>query len=56
MRKPYENSDARRAKAKRHALIQAGTIPGLFEKDTKKIRPEVRRLIDAAIAKKEREP
>ncbi len=50
-RKPYELTTASIAK-RRSYQIKAGAIPGLFEKGTRKLRPEIRALIDAAVAKK----
>jgi hypothetical protein len=55
MRKPYpspEEIKAKRAYVARGQDIQSGAVPGLFEKDKKVIRAEVRALIEAALAKR----
>lgn len=52
LRPTPEEADAKRAYAARGKRIRSGETPGLFEKDTKIIRPEVRALIDAALARK----
>ncbi|BDV36523.1 MULTISPECIES: hypothetical protein [Methylocystis] len=36
----------------RAAKIRAGQIAGLFEKGSRKVRPEIRALIDEALAKR----
>ncbi len=41
--------EKRRARA---AQIRAGQIPGLFERGSKKVRPEIRTLIDEALARR----
>ena len=55
-RKPYptpEEAKAKRAYVARGQNIRAGTIDGLFERDTKKIRPDFRALIVAALEKRD---
>jgi hypothetical protein len=52
LRPTPEEADAKRAYAARGKRIRSGETPGLFEKDTKIIRPEIRALIDAALARK----
>ena len=55
MRKPHqtpEQAQAKRAYVSRGARIRSGETPGLFESGAKKIRPEVRLLIDEALAKR----
>jgi hypothetical protein len=55
MRKPYptpEKAAAKRAYVARGQHILSGAVPGLFERDTKVIRPEVRALIEAALDKR----
>jgi hypothetical protein len=37
------------------AQIRAGKVQGLFEQGSKKVRPEIRTLIEEALAKRERE-
>ncbi len=51
-----EQYAAKRAYVARGRRIQAGTVTGLFEKDGKTIRPEVRTLIDEALAKQRQAP
>lgn len=51
-RQSPEQASARRAHQARCERIRAGLAPGLIEKDTKKIRPEIRALIDEALAKR----
>jgi hypothetical protein len=56
MRKSYptpEEAAAKRAYATRGQQILSGTVPGLFEKDRKVIRAEVRELIEAALKKRD---
>ncbi|MEK4034962.1 hypothetical protein WOC76_08935 [Methylocystis sp. IM3] len=49
----YDRDDpARYERAKRRKLIEAGKIPGLFVPGSKKLHPEVKALIDSAIARK----
>ncbi len=58
MRKPRETpeeAEARRAYQIRGARIRSGATPGLFEKDSKTVRPEIRALIDEAVAKRREE-
>jgi hypothetical protein len=55
MRKPRptpEEAEAKRAYLARGKRIRSGDTPGLLEKDTKIIRPEIRALIDAALARR----
>jgi hypothetical protein len=55
MRKPRqtpEEAEAKRAYAVRGQRIRSGALPGLLENGGKTIRPEIRELIDAAIAKR----
>jgi hypothetical protein len=55
MRKPGltpEEAEARRAYQKRVAGVRSGALPGLLENGSKTVRPEIKELIDAAIAKK----
>jgi hypothetical protein len=55
MRKPHqtpEQAQAKRAYVSRGARIRSGETPGLFESGAKKIRPEVRLLIDEALARR----
>jgi hypothetical protein len=50
--RPHEDEATRLAKARRRLRsdqIRAGVLPGLLEKGTKKIRPEIKALIDAAL-------
>jgi hypothetical protein len=54
MRKPrqaLEEAEARRAYLKRGERIRSGTLPGLLE-NGKTVRPEIREMIDAAVAKR----
>jgi len=51
-KKRYERTAADVAKARRRRQIEVGEIPGLFEKGTKRLRPEIRVLIEAAVAKR----
>ena len=54
MRKLYPTPEAlaaKRAYAARGQQIMSGAVPGLFERDAKVIRPEVRALIEAALEK-----
>ncbi len=46
-----EQYAAKRAYVARGKGIKSGTVIGLFEKDGKTIRPDVRILIDEALAK-----
>jgi hypothetical protein len=43
---------ARQARVARGKAIRSGAVPGLFESDGKRLKPEVRRMIDAAIARR----
>lgn len=55
MRKPRqtpEEAEAKRAYLMRGHQIRAGTVPGLFETGSKRVRPEIRELIETAVAKK----
>lgn len=55
MRKPRqtpEEAEAKRAYAARGQRIRSGALPGLLESGGKIVRPEIRELIDAAIAKR----
>ncbi|WP_457798212.1 hypothetical protein [Methylocystis sp. S23] len=58
MRKtPYQDEAARLAKAKRRLRsqqIRDGVLPGLVEKGTRTIRPDIRALIDAALEERAR--
>lgn len=50
--------EARLAEEKRRARaakIRAGQIPGLLERGSRIVRPEIRTLIDEALAKRARE-
>ena len=47
-----EEAEARRAYQKRVAGVRSGALPGLLENGSKTVRPEIKELIDAAIAKK----
>ncbi len=51
-KKRYWRTAADLAKARRRRQIEAGEIPGLFEKGAKTLRTEIRALIEAAVAKK----
>jgi hypothetical protein len=54
MRKPRqtpEEAEAKRARLLRAERIRSGAMPGLLE-NGKTVRPEIRDMIDAAIAKK----
>jgi hypothetical protein len=51
-KKPYGRTSAAMAKAPRGCSIQVSAIPGLFEEGSKKLRPEIRTLIEVALAKK----
>ncbi len=51
-KKRYWRTAADLAKARRRRQIEAGEIRGLFEKGAKQLRPEIRALIEAAVAKK----
>jgi hypothetical protein len=56
MRKPYptpEEIKAKRAYVARGQDIQSGVVPGLFERDKKVVRAEVRALVEAALAKRD---
>jgi hypothetical protein len=53
-KRPYEAEATRLAREKRRiraSLVKAGMLPGLFEKGGKVLRPEIRTLIDEALAK-----
>jgi hypothetical protein len=54
MRRHYspQEAAAKRAYAARGQNIRSGAVPGLFERDTKVIRSEVRALIEAALKNK----
>lgn len=55
MRKPRqtpEEAEAKRAYLTRGQRIRAGTVQGLFETGSKKVRPDIRELIDVAVEKK----
>jgi Ribonuclease G/E len=45
-----EVAQAKRAYQARGKLIQSGAMPGLLERESKVIRPEIRALIDKAVA------
>jgi hypothetical protein len=52
MRKPHPTPEAlaaKRAYTARGQHVKSGAVPGLFERDAKVIRPEVRALIEAAL-------
>ncbi len=51
-KKRYWRTAADLAKARRRRQIEAGEIPGLFEKGAKTLRPEIRALIEAAVSKR----
>ncbi len=54
-KKPYGLTAADMAKVRRGRQIKAGEIQGLFEEgSTKRLRPEIRELIEAAVIKKAR--
>ncbi len=54
--KRYERDDpARYERAKRHKLIEAGKVSGLFVPGSKKLHPEVKAMIEKAIAKRSSE-
>lgn len=46
----------RDARVKRRKLIESGRTPGLFLEDSKKLRPEVKAMIDAALASRAAPP
>jgi hypothetical protein len=50
-RQTPEESAAKRAYLARGQRIRSGEMPGLLTTDGKTIRPEIRQLIDAALAK-----
>ncbi len=55
MRKRSESPEtwrARQARLARGKAIQSGALPGLFESDGKRLKAEVREMIDAAIARR----
>lgn len=57
-KRPYEDEATRLAKARRQLrakMVQSGMLPGLFVKGTKTLRPEIKALIDKAVAEKARE-
>lgn len=57
MRKPRETpeeAEAKRARLRRAERIRSGSLPGLLENGAKAVRPEIRKMIDAAIAKRGR--
>lgn len=54
-RKSPEEAAAQRAADARFRSIQSGKIKGLLEKDSRIIRPEVKALIDEALAKLEQQ-
>lgn len=47
-----EVAEAKRARLARGRRIQSGAVAGLLERDGKTIRPEVKNLIDNALAKR----
>jgi hypothetical protein len=47
-----ENWRARQARVARGKAIRSGALPGLFENDGKRLKPEVREMIDAAVARR----
>jgi hypothetical protein len=51
-RQTPEEATARRAYQARCQHIRSGAIPGLLERDSKVIRPEIRAIIDEALAKR----
>jgi hypothetical protein len=56
-KKPYEDEATRLAKATRRfrsRQIREGVVQGLLEKGTRTIRPDIRALIDAALAERTR--
>jgi hypothetical protein len=44
-----EELESKRIRASRGKRAQSGEIPGLLVKDAKAVRPEIRKLIDAAV-------
>ena len=51
--KRYQRDDpARYERAKRRKLIETGKVPGLFVAGSKKLRPEVKAMIESAVAER----
>ncbi len=51
--KRYDKDDsARYERARRRKLIEAGKVPGLFVPGSKKLRPEVKTMIENEIARR----